>query len=63
MSDYGKSARHENFVAGEKYCDEVPHPCDCGKEKLDQIVGPGPGQRIVGGAPVQVSYYWSLLVM
>ena len=64
MSDYGEAIENENFVAGWKYCDDVPNRCDCGKEKKKDISTPeleneerkGPkGPRIVGGTEVHVS--------
>ena len=68
MSDYGEAIENKNFVAGWKYCDDVPNRCDCGKEKKEDTSTPelkneerkGHDQyntihRIVGGTEVHVS--------
>ena len=48
MSDYKEAFWNNNFVAGWKYCEDVPNRCDCGKVYQ-------PKKRIVGGTEVDVS--------
>ena len=48
MSDYNEAFWNNNFVAGWKYCEDVPNRCDCGKVYQPKI-------RIVGGTEVDVS--------
>ena len=33
MSDFKEEIKNKNFVAGWKYCDDLPSLCDCGIER------------------------------